>query len=482
MNSKVKWLVLASALGIGLFAAFVSDGDVGGLALNGLGPGADSADDVGQGRGEMAAPDLSEPAPDASDDDLSLTETESIAKDERLSVVPLEMTPIEEMPADQAPLEPIGAINKGLLVPSFAKSGQHFGGDLDVCEGRLIVAGAGSHGALAYIFEGSPRHLKLTAELGDHFNPGTYSTVAIGESHALVGRKSWSENYSLGTVFVFELHPQGWLHTGDLEPGGEEKHWSFGYDLAIDGKMALVGDPFAVATGAAYVFEDWEQGWNVVRLTSATPAEGSHFGISVALSNSTCLIGAPEEQKFSGAAYIFGRNEQGQWEQVARLTAPTPVARRSFGAQVALDGEVAVVAEPGHRRGTIEEVGPGAVYVFEREEDEWTLMATLQGDEPRVLDSFGKSLALKEGALLVTGLISAGGQRLGSAEEFSIGLFERKLEGWGPIKTLQHSSESYSHFSSSLPIAWIGNMAALGLPNSTSESVRSGSVSLIDLD
>lgn len=483
MNSKIKLLVVGLGICVALFVAVVFDEGADGVVLSGVEPGLGPVDDVRKSGKVVERLSAEEAANNPSDPDPGETDLGQALQESRLSVEPIEADPDEVLPNEAAESESNRPGKGHKLVPAHAKSGQYFGGDLDVHEGRLIVAGSGSHGALAYIFEGGPNDLRQTAELGDRLNPGTFTTVALGEDFALVGQKSWSERYALGSVFVFELHPQGWLHTGELKPSGEEDNWSFGYDLAVDGELAAVGDPFAEATGAVYVFENWRQGWDAVRLSPETTAKDSNFGISVSLSGTTCLVGAPEEQSHAGAAYIFEGDGQGHWEQTARLTAPKASARRSFGSKVVVVEDVAVVAEPGHRRGTVEKLREsGAVYVFERHEKDWTLVASLQAEEPSELDSFGKSLALKEGALLVTSLKRAGDYSVGPIKEFSIDLFERKLGEWGRRNSILQRSDSFSQIANAIPIAWIGNRAALGLPTAQTEAVRSGSVVVIDLD
>jgi len=91
------------------------------------------------------------------------------------------------------------------------------------------------------------------------------------------------------------------------------------------------------------------------------------FGWAVAASDTAVLIGAPYADiagpsstvSDAGACYVF-RNGPGGWVEEQKLVASTPVASSNFGYDVALDGNVAVVAADVFIPG----IGVGVAYVF----------------------------------------------------------------------------------------------------------------------
>jgi hypothetical protein len=77
--------------------------------------------------------------------------------------------------------------------------------------------------------------------------------------------------------------------------------------VALSGSTAVVGAPGNNSfTGAAYVFARSGAAWSQqAELTASDSADGDSFGSSVALAKSTSVVGAPDKDSFTGAAYVF---------------------------------------------------------------------------------------------------------------------------------------------------------------------------------
>jgi hypothetical protein len=85
------------------------------------------------------------------------------------------------------------------------------------------------------------------------------------------------------------------------------------------------------------------------RLTPGDAALSDNFGILVAVSGDTIIVGAPMKNETRGAAYIYTRSG-GIWSQQAKLTASdagsNPFSTSEyFGIFVAVDGDTAVMGE-----------------------------------------------------------------------------------------------------------------------------------------
>ena len=122
--------------------------------------------------------------------------------------------------------------------------------------------------------------------------------------------------------------------------------------------------------GAAYIFQRDEGGadnWGeVTKLTASDATAGDFFGFSVAVSGDTAVVGAHGEDTggtFAGAAYVFERGEGGadNWGQVEKLTASDPETLDQFGVSVAVSGDTAVV---GAIQGDAGDSNTGSAYVF----------------------------------------------------------------------------------------------------------------------
>ena len=120
------------------------------------------------------------------------------------------------------------------------------------------------------------------------------------------------------------------------------------------------------------------------RLTADDGSDNDEFGYSVAIDGTVAVVGAPKHNGTdtdgtvitdSGAAYVFVFTEaadaDGVWSQAAKLTASVPAADDKFGYSVAVNGSTVVVGAHQHDVGT--NANAGAAYVFTKPEtnDGW---------------------------------------------------------------------------------------------------------------
>lgn len=86
----------------------------------------------------------------------------------------------------------------------------------------------------------------------------------------------------------------------------------FGIAVAVSGSTMVVGAPWhAGQTGAAYVFTEVARGWQpVAELVGSYTAPDDQFGYSVGISGSTIVVGAGRHGG-TGAAYVFQKSALG---------------------------------------------------------------------------------------------------------------------------------------------------------------------------
>ena len=152
--------------------------------------------------------------------------------------------------------------------------------------------------------------------------------------------------------------------------------------------------------------------------TASDGAAGSFFGIAVALDGPRALVGAVVADAGAadaGAVYVFER-EGDQWQETARLVPDAVQQQAFFGNRVALDGDRALVGA----RST------GFAYVFDRIAGQWQQTARL---EPSVAgEGLGQWVALD-------GDRAAGSSN--NAGEGAVYLFERQPGGaWMEVARL----------------------------------------------
>lgn len=160
-----------------------------------------------------------------------------------------------------------------------------------------------------------------------------------------------------------------WRQTQKLTASDGAAHYGFGVSVALSRNTLLVGSPGGKRNaGAVYVFVRNGAGFGrQAILTASDGAAGDRFGASVALKGDTALVGADHDSKRdAGAAYVFVRKGR-TWSETQKLTASDGDERDGFGGDVALSGNTAVVgASLTDLRGkdTV-----GAAYVFTRSGD-----------------------------------------------------------------------------------------------------------------
>jgi hypothetical protein len=281
-----------------------------------------------------------------------------------------------------------------------------------------------------------------------------------------------------GAAYVFERDGSGaWQQKAYLKAPNAEGSDYFGRSVAISGDTIVVGAYFedsnstavcneftsfacdnsggdgpnnnlASNAGAAYVFErdgsgNWQQ---KAYLKAPNPGGSDYFGISVAISGDTIVVGAPFEDSNStavcnapftsctglgnnsggdsGAAYVFERDGSGNWQQKAYLKAPNTETNDNFGISVAISGDTIVVAAYGEDSNSTQVCnefassacdnaggdGPnnnlasnaGAAYVFERDSSgNWQQKAYLKAPNTNASDYFGYPVAISGDTIVV---------------------------------------------------------------------------------
>ncbi|HUS25488.1 MAG TPA: hypothetical protein VM369_11120, partial [Candidatus Binatia bacterium] len=176
-----------------------------------------------------------------------------------------------------------------------------------------------------------------------------------------------------------------------------------GRSVALEGDTAVVGAPLALGTGASYVFTRSGAVWTLQqRLRAADAAASDQFGISVALSGDTALVGANTDDTASGtdagSAYVFTRSGS-VWSQQQQLLASDGLPNDGFGSSVALSGDTALVGA--YLDDTAGGSNAGSATVFTRSGSVWSQQQQLLASGGLANDFFGISVALSGETALV---------------------------------------------------------------------------------
>ncbi|MFN0010963.1 MAG: FG-GAP repeat protein [Phycisphaerales bacterium] len=245
-----------------------------------------------------------------------------------------------------------------------------------------------------------------------------------------------------GAAYVFVRTGTTWTQQAYLKASNTGTSDVFGYSVAISGDTVVVGaesedsnatgingnqaDNSASSAGAAYVFVRTGTTWTQqAYLKASNTGTNDFFGVSVAISGDTVVVGAPGEASSAtgvngnqvnnsfinaGAAYVFVRSGI-TWSQQAYLKASNADVSDSFGSSVAISGDTVVAGA--HNEGSSatgvngdeadnSAVQSGAAYVFVRSGTTWTHQTYLKASNTDASDRFGISVAIS-GATVVAG-------------------------------------------------------------------------------
>ena len=293
---------------------------------------------------------------------------------------------------------------------------------------------------------------KLTADdgaAGDYFG---YS-VALSGNTSLVG--AYRDDDDSGSAYVFRWNGDNWTEEAKLTAGDGDTNDCFGISVALSGDTALVGAYHDdLASGSAYVFRQNGDNWTETKLTAGDGAAIDYFGISVALSGDTALVGAPGSDdasvEDSGSAYVF-RRDGDNWNEEAKLTAGDGDTNDCFGISVALSGDTALVGA------YHDDLASGSAYVFRQNGDNWTETKLTAGDGAAI-DYFGISVALSGD----TALVGAPGSDDASVEDSgSAYVFRRDGDNWNEEAKLTARNAAEAHLIG-YSVALSGDTALVG--------------------
>ena len=305
-------------------------------------------------------------------------------------------------------------IQQAKLTASDGAANDYFGLSVAI-SGDTVVVGApqdDSNRGSAYVFvkpgtgwANATETAKLIASdgaAGDRFG---YS-VAISGDTVVAG--AWGDDSFQGSAYVFVKPGTGWANateTAKLIASDGAAHDLFGYSVAISGYTVVVGAPQDDSfQGSAYVFVKPGTGWanatETAKLTASDGAANDSFGLSVAISGDTVVVGAPADDSNRGSAYVFVKpgTAWANATETAKLIASDGAAGDFFGYSVAISGDTVVAGAYG------DDSNRGSAYVFVKPGTGWanaTETAKLIASDGAAGDFFGDSVAISGDTVVV---------------------------------------------------------------------------------
>lgn len=278
------------------------------------------------------------------------------------------------------------------------------------------------------------------------------ASVAINDNHAVIGAYLESEDatsgntlYRAGSVYVFERDGNGqWNHTQKLVASDRNEEDEFGISISIDSIYLIVGsiwedhdlmgNNFLSKAGAAYIFEkDGSGNWHEVqKIISPNRSEEDWFGYAVSISGKDIIVGSIGEEinlvsgdtVAAGAAYIFRRDENDNWNYFQQIVATDRTSGDGFGYSVGISNGYSVIGALGNDtdklgKDTLNQAG--AIYIFKKDASgKWIQVDKLVPSDREIGDSFGFDAAI-DGFSAISGAFLNSTDTLGGNFIFSTG-------------------------------------------------------------
>lgn len=255
-----------------------------------------------------------------------------------------------------------------------------------------------------------------------------------------------------GAVYVFTRDASGaWAQQEYIKASNTDAFDSFGSRVALSNDTIAVGvfnedsDSSGIDSdqnnneqpdsGAVYVFvRNGANNWSQEAYIKASNSEGNDlFGFSIAMHEDTIAVGSMREDSDSrgingdqsnnnsfdsGAAYVFRRDESGNWSQEAYLKASNNDEFDSFGVSIAIHSNTIVVGADEEDSSTTGVDGDqfdnslpraGAAYVFHRDDmGMWSQEAYIKSSNTDD-DLFGVPMSLFKDTLVIGAIRESSG-------------------------------------------------------------------------
>ena len=299
----------------------------------------------------------------------------------------------------------------------------NFGSSIGISENTIVVGAnrdddKGGNSGSAYIFERDKggannwgQTKKILASNGKRENLFG-SSVAIVKDTVVIG--AYARERDSGAIYIFERNNGGinnWGQTKEILPS-DTGHSKFGQSVAMTENTIIVGAPNkfndGIRSGSVHIFERNKGGANnwgrIKEVAPSNQKDFTQFGYSIAISESTIVVGAFYDDAGEGAAYIYERNNGGinNWGQIKKIVASDEERglQASFGQSVAISGNIIIVGAPEGENN--DGWTSGAVYVFERgNNNNWRETNKMLASDGAGWDGFGFSVSMSGNTMTV---------------------------------------------------------------------------------
>ena len=296
---------------------------------------------------------------------------------------------------------------------------ERFGDSLAIFNSSLVVGASYSNvsdtqAGIAYVYDVSGNDPLLTHTL---LNPSPTALDRFGEAVGISGTTVVvsapdkhigpdTSDSDVGEAYVFDISANMPMHTHTLDNPTPIQNDRFGRSLAIWDSTIVVGtqddNTGANDAGSVYVFDI--NASPVLRHTINNPAPelDDKFGNDLAIFGNSLLVGTELDDSNAtnvGKAYLF--DISGAMAQLTfEILNPAPRGTDNFGSSVAMISDLILIGARYDTDGSVSNAG--AVHVFDTSDQVPILMGSLENPSVAIGDAFGAAIDV-DGNIAVVG-------------------------------------------------------------------------------
>ena len=204
---------------------------------------------------------------------------------------------------------------------------------------------------------------------GDEFGWSVSISKSDGNTAIVGSPKEDTGTSNAGSAYIYTRSGTTWSQQAQIQASDTGSNDNFGNAVSIsdDGNTAIIGSPYedsgATNTGAAYIFTRSGTTWSQqAKIQASDLPGGGQFGISVDIlgDGDTVAVGARNANNGAGYAYIFTRSGS-SWTQQVRIQASNAGPSDQFGCSIAIS-ESSVIVGAYSEDTTADE--SGSAYIF----------------------------------------------------------------------------------------------------------------------
>ena len=380
------------------------------------------------------------------------------------------------------------------FIPQDVADGDLFGGAISISGNRALVSSSGDYAGeliysgAAYIFERSQGQWIETTKLVPSERADLQffgAQVSLQGNRALISALS-DGNLSVsspGAVYVFEFDGIQWIETDKLFADDGESFAEFGISISQQDDRVMVGawKDGSQELGAVYVFDydgdDWQQ---TAKITAEIPNIYGRFGAQVALNGNRALISSINDfnnNVFSGAVYVYEYIDD-DWQPTGKLLPDPLLTNTDFGVSISLSNDIAWVGEA---KSPALGTASGAAYVYTFDGNDWSLQQKLTANDGAADDRFGQALVRLNDDSVFIGAPGHRPQMNGPAGG-AVYVFENQAGNWSSQQKISAADATNDQQFGSALYTDGANLLA-GAPQDIEQNINGGSVYFLgDLD